>query len=108
MNNPVGGVTIGWHEIINTYNKIFSSDADVFVEFYDFKIISTDSIFLIVGKEKGHFKLNDIKLDLKIRTSRVFQKIEQQWYQIHHHGSIVDLKLLKLYLDAIHSSDNIL
>jgi predicted glycosyltransferase involved in capsule biosynthesis len=41
-------------------------------------------------------------MDLKIRTSRLFQLIGGRWRQFHHHGSVEDPELLARYQAAVH------
>lgn len=101
MSNPLGGVKRGWDEVKSVYNNIFNGPAKVYVEYYDFQITSSDQMFVIVGRERGNFEVEDTLIQLKIRTSRVFQLINGQWKQVHHHGSIEDPKLLDNYQKAV-------
>ena len=101
MNNPIGGIMRGWNNIESVYNKIFNGKATVYVEFYDFSFHSTDNMFLVTGREKGFFEKEDNRIDLAIRTSRVFIKENGDWKHIQHHGSIDNPDLLKKYQDAI-------
>jgi len=101
MNNPVGGIMRGWNNIESVYDKIFNGKATVYVEFYDFTFHSTDNMFLVTGREKGFFEKEDNRIDLAIRTSRVFIKENGDWKHIQHHGSIDNADLLKKYQDAI-------
>lgn len=104
MDNPVGGIKVGWQDIKDVYTKIFTSNAKVYVEFYDFIIQESADFFYITGKEKGTFEKGNTSLDLRIRTSRIFRKINDKWVQIHHHGSIDDPELLKTYQNAVLSN----
>jgi len=97
MSNPLGGIMRGWDQIESVYNRIFNSPAQVYVEYYDYTIHDLGEAFFAVGRERGFMKWNGIQLDLAIRTSRVFQKIEGQWRQVHHHGSIDNPDLLEAY-----------
>jgi hypothetical protein len=101
MNNPVGGIMRGWKDIESVYDKIFNGKAKVYVEFYEFTIHSTDNMFFVTGRERGFFEKGDIKIDLAIRTSRVFIKVNGDWKHVQHHGSIDNPDLLKKYQDAI-------
>jgi hypothetical protein len=42
-------------------------------------------------------------IDLQIRTSRIFgfSETDNQWFQIHHHGSIDNVDLLDRYQKAV-------
>ena len=97
MSNPLGGVKRGWHEINEVYKKIFSNQANVYVEFYDYTIHSTDFMFLTVGRERGSLTVENKQIELAIRTTRIYIKNESAWKQIHHHGSIENPKLLSRY-----------
>ena len=105
MSNPLGGKKKGWEEIQQVYQKIFNGPAEVFVEFYDYHIYLTEHMFSAAGKEKGYLKINGKKIDLDIRTSRVFQRELGQWKQVHHHGSIDKPALLQSYQQAVLSVD---
>lgn len=101
MDNPIGGIRRGWEEIGNGYNKIFNGKAKVYVEFYDFSIHKTKNMFFATGRERGYFQTEEIEISLEIRTSRIFSKLNNEWKQIHHHGSIDNPELLKTYQEAI-------
>ena len=79
MSNPLGGIKRGWHDIREVYNKIFNGDANVYVEFYDYSIHSTEHMFLAVGHERGTLEINNKKIRLAIRTSRAYQLHKNQW-----------------------------
>ena len=97
MDNPLGGIMRGWENIGSIYQRIFEGKAKVYVEFYDYTIHETDSFFYTVGRERGQFEIEGQTIQLAIRTSRIFQKINGVWRQVHHHGSIEDPKLLDTY-----------
>lgn len=97
MSNPLGGIKRGWGEIKEVYKKIFSGPATVYVEFYDYSIHATESMFLAVGRERGAICINKEKIELAIRTSRMYIFNNSRWKQIHHHGSMDNPKLLSRY-----------
>ena len=101
MDNPLGGIKRGWHEIKSVYERIFNSPARVYVEYYDYTIHTTGEMFYTVGRERGRFELGNTEVDLAIRTSRVFRKIGNNWKQVHHHGSIDNPELLVHYQAAV-------
>ena len=101
MDNPLGGIKRGWTEISSVYEKIFNGPAQVYVEYYDYTIHDHGSVFYSVGRERGFFKLGDNRVDLAIRTSRIFSHVGPNWKQTHHHGSIEDSKLLATYQSAV-------
>jgi ketosteroid isomerase-like protein len=101
MDNPLGGIKRGWSEIRPVYERIFSSPAKVYVEYYDYTLHETAEMFYAVGRERGYFRLGDEEIALAIRTSRIFQKISGRWRQVHHHGSIEDPQLLATYQSAV-------
>jgi len=45
--------------------------------------------------------LNGEEITLAIRTSRIFEKVDGLWKQVHHHGSIEDAELLSKYPGAV-------
>lgn len=101
MDNPLGGIKRGWSEIRPVYERIFSGPAEVYVEYYDYTIHETMEMFYAVGRERGYFRLGGEEITLAIRTSRIFQKIDASWKQVHHHGSIEDPQLLARYQSAV-------
>lgn len=101
MNNPLGGIKRGWEDIRSIYERIFSGPAEVYVEYFDYTIHETAEMYYAVGRERGYFRLNGEEISLAIRTSRIFQKADGLWKQIHHHGSIEDAELLSKYQCAV-------
>lgn len=101
MDNPLGGIKRGWDEISGIYDKIFNGPAKVYVEYFDYTIHEHGEVFYAVGKERGFFQLGNNRVDLAIRTSRIFRKVGNNWRQTHHHGSIDDAKLLAGYQSAV-------
>ena len=97
MDNPLGGIKRGWEEIKSIYKRIFSGKALVYVEFYDYSMVEMDGGFCAIGRERGWVQIGEEKLDLAIRTSRVYKKVNGAYKQVHHHGSIEDPALLKTY-----------
>lgn len=101
MDNPLGGIKRGWDEIQPVYERIFSGPAKVYVEYFDYTIHDTADMFYAVGRERGYLRLGGKELTLAIRTSRIFQKRDDRWRQVHHHGSIEDAQLLARYQSII-------
>ncbi len=101
MDNPLGGIRRGWGEIGKVYEKLFGSSAKVYVEFHDYSLHVAQDIFYAVGRERGLFEQAGEKIDLAIRTSRIFRRVEGAWRQVHHHGSIEDPELLARYRRAV-------
>jgi hypothetical protein len=101
MSNPLGGIKRGWPEIEAVYKKIFNGPAEVYVEYYDYTLHHTDTMFCVVGKERGHFIHREIKIDLAVRTTRIYQFYNNRWLQFHHHGSIDNPELLLSYQTAV-------
>lgn len=101
MDNPLGGIKRGWQEIGPAYERIFTGPAEVYVEYYDYTIHETTGMFYAVGRERGYFRSGCNEVSLAIRTSRIFRKVDGQWKQVHHHGSIDDPELLARYQKAV-------
>ncbi len=101
MDNPLGGIKRGWAEIKTVYERIFSGAAQVHVEYFDYTFHETSAMFYTAGRERGYFRLGEQEIKLAIRTTRIFQKINGRWRQMHHHGSIDDPKLLEAYQTAV-------
>ncbi len=97
MSNPLGGIKRGWSEIKDVYQRIFDGEASVTVEFYDYSIHSTESMFIAVGRERGTLEINNEIIELAIRTSRAYCLHNNQWKQIHHHGSMDNPEMLATY-----------
>jgi len=101
MDNPLGDIKRGWPDIRSVYRRIFEGQARVQVEFYDYTLQQWDDTFVAVGRERGFVETADTRLDLAIRTSRVFRRSKEGWRQVHHHGSIDDPRLLEAYQRAV-------
>lgn len=101
MDNPIGGIRRGWQSIREGYEKLFSGAARVFVEFHDYTLQGDEHFALAVGRERGHFEQGSVRINLAIRTSRLFVRQSGHWRQVHHHGSIEDGALLADYQRAI-------
>jgi hypothetical protein len=101
MSNPIGGLRRGWSDIAAGYQSLFESSARVTVEFHDYTTQERGGWCLFVGRERGWCVTADSRLELAIRTSRLFMQIEDRWRQIHHHGSFEKGVLLSAYQLAI-------
>jgi len=101
MDNPLGGIRRGWPEVRAVYERIFQGRARVEVEFYDYTLHIIGDMFYAVGRERGRLETPTAKLDLTIRTTRVFERVDGRWRQVHHHGSIDDPELLSAYQQAV-------
>jgi ketosteroid isomerase-like protein len=104
MDNPVGGIKRGWEEIRTVYERVFRSSGRFWFEFYDYSYHEAGDIFYVVGRERGEYRAGETVLHMAIRTSRIFRRINGEWRQIHHHGSIDDPKLLAAYQDAVRAN----
>ncbi len=101
MDNPVGGIKRGWEEIRPVYQRIFDSPARVTVEFYDYTMHMAGDIFYVVGRERGLREIDGQKLDIAIRTTRIFRRSGGRWRQVHHHGSFDDPVMLAAYQSSL-------
>jgi hypothetical protein len=101
MSNPLGGIKRGWREISGVYEKIFNGSATVYVEFYDYSIHATESMFAAVGREQGMLEIGGRRIELAIRTSRIYVLQAREWKQLHHHGSMDNPQLLATYQSAL-------
>ncbi|MDH5178602.1 MAG: nuclear transport factor 2 family protein [Gammaproteobacteria bacterium] len=103
MSNPLGGVMRGWVGIEQVYRRLFTGTARVYVEYYDFTVHTTANMFIAVGRERGWLQHGDERVELAIRTSRIFRKDNGLWCQLHHHGSMDDPALLAHYQSTVRS-----
>ena len=101
MDNPLGGIRRGWSAVRPVYERLFRGPAEVYVEFWDYTIHESPEMFYAVGRERGHLRAPSTDLSLAFRTSRIFSKLDGQWRQVHHHGSIEDPQLLAKYQGAV-------
>ncbi len=97
MSNPLGDIRRGWPAIRAVYERIFGGPARVYVEFYDYSLHRTADMFCAVGRERGHVAVGDERIELAIRTSRIYRRENGRWKQLHHHGSIDNAELLARY-----------
>lgn len=101
MSNPLGGIARGWPAIRAVYERIFGGHARVQVAFHDFTLHEAGDFFHAVGRERGTLVNGDTRLELAIRTSRLYRRIDGAWRQVHHHGSFDDPDLLAAYREAV-------
>lgn len=101
MDNPLGGIKRGWEQIGEVYAKLFQTPAQYHFEFWDYTVHNAGDVFWVVGRERGWLELKGKRLNLAIRTTRIFRRAEGRWRQIHHHGSIEDPSMLQAYQDAV-------
>ena len=101
MDNPLGGIKRGWEEIKAVYKTIFTGPAQVTVEFHDYTVHESHDIFYAEGRERGEFRSGETVVPLKIRTTRIFRRLDGSWRQVHHHGSIDEPELLARYQKAV-------
>jgi ketosteroid isomerase-like protein len=101
LDNPLGGIRRGWADIRQLYERVFSGEAVVYVEFFDYTLHVGRDLFYAVGRERGYLHRGDTDLALAIRTSRVFRQLDGCWKQVHHHGSIEDPEMLARYQSAV-------
>jgi hypothetical protein len=101
MDNPIGGIRRGWPSIRDGYAKLFGRPASVSVTFFDFTSQGGDDWHLFVGRENGTCRTPAVTVDLRIRTTRWFARIDGVWRQLHHHGSIEEPALLADYQRSI-------
>lgn len=101
MSNPLGGIARGWPAIGAIYARLFTGRARVHVIFHDYTLHALDDAFLAVGRERGTLVAGDTRLDLAIRTSRLYRRVDSGWKQFHHHGSLEDPQLLAAYREAV-------
>jgi hypothetical protein len=103
LNNPLGGIVRGIEPITNIYDKIFNGKASIWVEFTDIVCYQTPEMIVFAGVEIGESKTKDETINLKIRTTRIFgySEDDKSWFQLHHHGSIDNAKLLDKYQKAV-------
>jgi ketosteroid isomerase-like protein len=101
MDNPLGGIKRGWNEISDLYRGIFNGSAEVYVEFFDYTVHEHGDVFYAVGRERGFFQQGQKHINLAVRTSRIFRRVNDRWRQIHHHGSIEDPDMLAAYQSAV-------
>ena len=92
MDNPVGGIKRGWEQIRSV------SSGKYRFEFYHYSYHEAGDVFYVVGRERGEYRAGEVVLHMGIRTSEVFRRIDGEWRQIHHHGSIEDSQLLAAYV----------
>jgi ketosteroid isomerase-like protein len=101
MSNPVGGIARGWGAIRSVYARLFSSDAQIEVQFHDYSIHDVGSGFIAVGRERGHFTRAGTRLQIAFRTTRCFRRDGAGWRQLHHHGSADNPAMLDAYQAAV-------
>jgi len=101
MNNPIGGIRHGWRDIAEGYKRLFYGDTRITVELHEVYEISGPDCCQFIGRETGTCETRDQTLDLNIRTSRLYMRIDGRWRQVHHHGSIDSPTQLAAYQSLV-------
>jgi len=101
LDNPLGGIRRGWAEIEPLYARLFNGPARVQVVFSDYTLHLGADLFCAAGRERGTFEKVGTRIELVIRTSRIYRRVDGAWRQVHHHGSIEDPDLLRRYREAV-------
>ena len=101
MDNPLGGIKRGWPEIRSVYERLFETPWTYSFEFWAYTEHRAADVYWVVGRERGYLARDDDRLDLAIRTTRLFQRTGDRWRQVHHHGSIEDAQMLARHVSAI-------
>ena len=101
LAHPLGGIRRGWADIRELYERIFRAPARISLELHDCTIHRFGEMFYAVGRERGTLQGDNLSLELKFRTSRLFRFTGGRWRQIHHHGSIENPELLLRYQAAL-------
>lgn len=99
---PLGGITRGWDDIHALYQRYFAFPGSVQVDFFDYTLHIFGDLFYAVGRERGQYTANNVKLELAgIRTTNIFRRASgRQWKQIHHHVSFGDAQHAAAYEKA--------
>lgn len=101
IDNPVGGIRRGPEQPHLMYEKLFTSPADVRVEFWDYTIVRIGDVFVASGRERGTYLAAGLRKNLEIRTTRTFRLQDGRWRQFNHHGSIEDPEMLASFQQAV-------
>jgi hypothetical protein len=101
VSNPIGGLRRGWSEIGQGYAALFESRARISVEFHDYRHQEVGDVAVFAGCERSACVTSDTRLELSIRTTRIFVQIGGVWRQLHHHGSFENGELLSTYQRAV-------
>lgn len=101
LRDPAGVLKRGWRAISAEHERVFAAPARVTIELHDFSVHEAGDVFWVVGRERGSFLLDDVRLDLAIQRTRIFKRLGGRWRQIHDHGSIEIPELLARYQRAL-------
>lgn len=101
LRDPACGPKRGWRAVAAEHERVFAGPSRVTIELHDFSVHEAGEVFWVVGRERGSFHLGDVRLDLAINRTRVFQRVDGRWRQVHDHGSIEIPELLARYQRAM-------
>src|SRR4051812_39835475 len=76
MDNPIGGIKRGWDEIRAVYERVFRGSGQFWFELHDYSYHEGGEIFYVVGRERGEYRTDGTVLQMAIRTSRIFRRID--------------------------------
>ncbi|PST82602.1 hypothetical protein C7T94_08015 [Pedobacter yulinensis] len=99
--SPAGRVAFGWENIRTVYEWIFSRKASIRAQFCDYSLLMNDDLFYAVGTEKIEVCLGRESITASANITRMYKRRNDEWKQIHLHGSIAKADELLAYQAAL-------
>jgi len=85
--HPGGKVLMGWEPIQVSWESIFRNTNSLEIDIEVIKVEIDQAIAYVVVQEIVLQSSRGRKIKAPSLATNIFQKMAQQWYLIHHHGS---------------------
>ncbi|PIG93931.1 nuclear transport factor 2 family protein [Gloeocapsopsis sp. IPPAS B-1203] len=85
--HPGGKVLMGWESIQASWESIFRNTNSLEIDIEVIKVEIDQAIAYVVVQEIVLQSSRGRKVKAPSLATNIFQKMAQQWYLIHHHGS---------------------
>jgi len=98
MDNPVGGIKRGGEQIRSVYERLFNSQVNTSSNFITTATMKPATSFMSWAESEGSTEPAKWFCTWESGRARSFRRIDGEWRQIPHHGSIEDSQLLAAYV----------
>jgi ketosteroid isomerase-like protein len=86
--HPIGGQTVGWDAVGESWNQVAAIASDGKVELDDQLIRASDDMAYEVGTERGHAVMAGEKVTLEHRVTNIYRREGGSWKIVHHHTDL--------------------
>ncbi len=87
--SPLVGLLRGWSTIRSAYERAFREQGGPQTEFFDYTVLASGDLCLVVGRERGNATVGGKTVRLTGRATNVLRRGKDgTWKMAHHHISL--------------------